>query len=140
MTQRQKLSRANRYLEAYRQRVRDARVLEANNRWIGAIYVGGIAAECLLKYAVCTMREVTYLEDLEPALVGAGGHDLQRLLQVAGLKSAIERNRQAANWFAMLQQWHIDLRYDPKVGSASQAQQFLDALSGLSEWILSAIP
>jgi hypothetical protein len=85
------------------------------------------------------MRGVTYLEDLEPTLIGARGHDLQRLLQAAGLTQAVERDGKAANWFAMLQQWYVDLRYDPRVGSAAQARQFLAALNGWSDWLISTI-
>jgi hypothetical protein len=67
-------------------RIQDAAILLAAQRWSGAYYVAGYAAECGLK--ACIAR-LTSAEDFPPkvkVVQASYTHDLDKLLKASGLK------------------------------------------------------
>ena len=69
------------------QRLKDARVLLAGNRWHGAMYMAGYAVECLLKFKLMRQWNCRNLVELETELGKKGGgpkvftHNLEELLR-----------------------------------------------------------
>jgi hypothetical protein len=71
-------------------RIQDAAILLAAQRWSGAYYVAGYAPECGLK--ACIAR-LTSAEDFPPKVKVVQEyytHDLDKLLKASGLKRAVE--------------------------------------------------
>ena len=131
-----KISRKNVYYYAHLQRLRDAEVLFENRRWIGCIYLAGIAAECILKYAVCVREDVIHLEDAWPDLLSARGHELDLLLERSGLIFS-HTDRDIAQCFRRIQSWSTHIRYTSSDGQQIDAEQFLNAAKAICKWVIS---
>jgi hypothetical protein len=143
---REKVTRRNVYAQAAIQRLRDSRALLDKKRYIGAIYLGGYAIECYLKALICSRYDFEPLEDWEwqvarktgqkPEVTGAKGHLLEVLLGHAGLMKSLRQDAQAYQYFKIVNQWHVGLRYDSGQGKAESTSRFLNAVEALYTWLL----
>jgi HEPN domain-containing protein len=126
-------------------RIRDAEALLNAGRWQGAYYLSGYAVECGLKSCILAYIETTgaifkdreYLQRLGKCWT----HDLDQLLQLAGLKTQRDTDAAAnanlfANW-GTVDLWKESSRYQAK--TQAQAQDIYDAITdnvdGVLQWI-----
>jgi HEPN domain-containing protein len=130
-----KVSRRNVYYHAHWQRLRDAQALFEQRRWVGCIYLAGIAVECVLKYAVCVKEEAVYLAESSPDLLGARGHDLRELLDRSGLRFATTE-REMAQRFGQLAAWGVHVRYESRDGTRQEAERYLTATREFCHWAI----
>jgi HEPN domain-containing protein len=136
MSSTRRVSRRNVYYYAHLQRLKDAEALFEKQRWIGCIYLAGVAVECLLKYAVCIKEDAIHLEDVYPDLLTAKGHELDVLLERAGLTFS-NADREIAQCFRRLQSWGVHIRYTSSDGYQQDASQFLNSARTVCKWIIS---
>ncbi|MCI0702152.1 MAG: DNA-binding protein [Planctomycetia bacterium] len=122
-------------------RVTDAEALLTTTRWAAAYYLLGYAVECALK--VCIARQFRQDEVPEKATVNRFyTHDLEQLLNLSGLKVALESKCNAelafqVNWTTVLG-WNEDARYDhsiPEVKARDLHIAVTDSNSGVLTWL-----
>ena len=122
-------------------RVIDAEVLLTMTRWPAAYYLLGYAVECALK--VCVARQFRQDEVPEKKIVnGFYTHDLEQLLNLSGLKSALESKAKSdpvfqINWNTVLG-WKEDARYDhsiPENKAKDLRVAVTDPTSGVLPWL-----
>jgi hypothetical protein len=101
--------------EVARLRIHDAKCLFKEGRYNGAIYLGGYAVECQLKFAYCKRKTEMHLpRRLET-------HDWDTLVAAAGLSSDIKRQTQIdAVYSGLVDLWGPSLRY--RTGRYSQQE------------------
>ena len=135
-------------------RLADAEYLRAshlNQHANGAIYLGGIALECLLKAKL--LEHHPWLQSHRGDLSGKTReeqrifslcyqkHDLTTLLEhlpsVRKRLSAVQSRR--GNMLRIMSQlcaeWTIHVRYSPKTTTIAKAGSFLDSVKELSRWL-----
>ena len=124
-----------------RQRKREAAALLHAGLFPGAYYLVGYSVECALK--ACVAKQ-TRKHDFPDKRLAAESwiHDLQKLVQVAGLASDLERDAKVSpalqvNW-AIVKDWSEAVRYDLTI-TAAQARDLYTACtrrrSGILQWI-----
>src|SRR5437773_2147938 len=106
------------FREIARIRRDDAAILFKARRYRGAIYLAGYAIECLLKWAITTHRQVTYLPaDLET-------HDWDTLLPETGLAVSLRTNASMrAVYSDIAELWGPELRYLSKEPARPDAEE-----------------
>jgi len=132
----------------------DARCLHRsgdNERANGAMYLGGLVLECLLKAKL--LEYSPWLQSAGHADVGPEherhlwalcyrSHDLEDIL--AELPSVIERVRLleqrghphlAQSLQTICARWTIFARYSPRMAKMAEAEEFLDRIGELKEWL-----
>lgn len=113
-------------------RVREARVLLDAGQFDGAYYLIGYAVECALK--ACVAKQ-TRRHDFPNKKIAneAHTHDLEKLVNVAGLKFEFQQSRNEnqtleLNW-AVVKDWKETARYE--IGyTEAQARDLFDACTG----------
>lgn len=101
-----------------RLRIREARILLRARAFAGAYYLAGYAVECALK--ACAARKFRSFDIPDRRIVGdLHTHDLERLLEVAGLRVSLEldgatRPGLRGNWH-VVKDWRTALRYNPRI-------------------------
>jgi HEPN domain len=122
-------------------RVGDAEALLKEKRWPAAYYLLGYAVECALK--ACVARQFRQDEVPEKKIVNSFyTHDLEQLLNLSGLKTALETKAKAdpgfqVNWNTVLG-WKEDARYDhsiPEVKARDLLVAVTDPTSGVLPWL-----
>ena len=114
------------FREAALQRLLDSETLFGEQRANGAIYLAGYAIECHLKYACCSLRDLTYL----PANLET--HSWNLLLRAAGLVRAFTAQQRAwALFCSLVDQWSTALRYSTRRLPAREATQLYKELKEL---------
>jgi hypothetical protein len=121
-------------------RVRDARALFSAGQSAGAYYIIGYAVECALK--ACVAKQIKRYDFPDKDLANkVFTHNLERLVEAAGLKKSFEAARRGnktleVNW-AIAKDWSEAARYD--VGwSEAQARDLFAACvgrNGVLPWI-----
>ena len=127
------LERKTVLLQISRERFADARVLLRQKRYNGAVYLGGYVIECLLKAAIC----VQLRRDTLPGEYRT--HELEPLLRSSGLEAGLNADQKIRIRFARINAWTVSIRYQGKRIDAPQAQEFLEAIKEVSQWILTNI-
>ena len=122
-------------------RVIDATALLQSQRWPAADYLLGYAVECALK--ACIARQFRQDEVPEKTIVNSFyTHNLEQLLNLSGLKAALETKARAdpafqVNWNTA-RDWKEDARYDHTI-SEVKARALLvavtDPTSGVLPWL-----
>ncbi len=113
-------------------RLEDAGKLLAAKRYAGAYYLMGYAVECALK--ACVAKQVNQYDFPDKKLANeAFTHDLEKLVRVAGLAPAFEKDRNAnkaldLNW-AVAKDWNESVRYELGISEA-QARDLFFACTG----------
>jgi len=121
-------------------RLLDAKVLLEQAQWSGAYYLAGYAVECGLK--ACIAREFGKYQMPNLGLVKDSHiHDLERLINIAKLKSeldlAIASDQSfALNW-TLVKDWKETSRY--AIWTEDDARDLFDAISqrghGVFRWV-----
>ena len=133
-------------LGASRRRLEDAEALYNQERWNGAIYMGGYAIECALKSLICYEEDTYNLKDTkvfkQKSLKGSNLHDLGKLLEaLPNIRKAIESskgNKSYKEAWDTVKSWRNDkLRYSDKKGDKIEASKFIDAVKKLHRYLLS---
>ena len=119
----------------------DSALLFTNRRFSNAYYLAGYAVELGLK--ACIARQIL-LETLpDPKFIRDvyGGHDISKLVGLAGLKSELKNKEDADSAFAaswsIAAEWRADSRYEHR--DISTAELMLEAVghrrTGVLPWI-----
>jgi HEPN domain-containing protein len=122
----------------------DARALFSSGRWRCAMYIAGYSVECLLKTKLMRMFNSRNLRELEASLQQRGSlgkettlftHQLEVLLRLT--QSFDRLRRRPATWrqFNIVNRWVPAWRYSADQSNSSDAEDFLEAVDGLSHWI-----
>lgn len=123
------------------QRRREARALLLAGHFAGTYYLAGYAVECALKACIAKQTQRYTFPDKKLAQ-DSWTHDLERLVQIAGLAPALQRDLAAnpaleLNW-AIVKDWKETARYELAF-SRQQARDFYSACSakraGVLTWI-----
>ena len=120
-------------------RTREAKSLLEKGHFSGAYYLLGYAVECASK--ACIARRVRRYDFPNLKLAqDSHTHDLQKLLNVAGLKDELARqSRQSPaleiNW-ATVKDWSVDTRYQAAIPE-KQARDFYKACTDTKTGVLS---
>lgn len=108
---------------------------------MGAYYLAGLGIECGLKACVAKHTKRYEFPDKKRAEKGYT-HDLSKLVELAGLQSALEAALKASgafdtNW-AVVKDWTVEVRYQRDV-PISRARDYLravkDGKTGVQQWI-----
>lgn len=124
-----------------RLRKREAATLLRARHYAGAYYLAGYAVECALK--ACLAKQ-TKKHDFPNKKLGteAWTHDLQRLVQLAGLSAALDQGMKVnpaleLNW-SIVKDWSEAVRYELGITSA-EARDLYSACTtrrnGVLAWI-----
>lgn len=124
-----------------RQRKREAAALLRAKPFPGAYYLTGYSVECALK--ACIAKQTNKHDFPNRKLAGeAWTHDLQKLVQLAGVGPDLERDMKASpslqlNW-TIVKDWSEAVRYDMTITTA-QARDLYSACTarrtGILAWI-----
>jgi hypothetical protein len=124
-----------------RQRKREAAALLRAKLFPGAYYLAGYAVECALK--ACVARQTNKHDFPNKKLAEqAWTHDLQKLVQLAGVWPDLERDMKTSsalqlNW-TIVKDWSEAVRYDMTITGA-QAKDLYSACTtrrtGILAWI-----
>lgn len=124
------------------ERIDDAAVLLAANRWSAAYYLAGYALECALKSCILSRVERTGIIFEDKKFVEkCWTHDLDELVEQADLMKSlgldISANPQiGANW-SIAKDWSVDSRYNAT--TQSRAEELFNAISdtpdGVLQWV-----
>ena len=127
--------------EISRVRKREAAALLRANLFPGAYYLVGYSVECALKACIAKQTARHDFPDKNLA-VQAWTHDLQKLVQLAGVGPDLERDMRVSpalqvSW-AIVKDWSESVRYDMSITGA-QARDLYSACtarrSGILSWI-----
>jgi hypothetical protein len=126
-------------------RVDDAQVLLAAQRWAAAYHLVGYSLECGLKACILAHLEKTGMifkdRNYLKALADCWTHDPVKLVELAGLTShlrkACDRDPALAGYWGVAKEWRETSRYELKV--ETEARSLYEALtneqSGVLRWI-----
>lgn len=133
--------------EAAKDRLRDAKALLGRKRWTGAYYLTGCAVECGLKACVIKrIAETAVLfgdEKFLKALAGCWTHELQKLVQLAGMEAEFGLARGADA--ALQEYWNVTLLWSEtaryQIKDEQEARALYQAVSaepgGILPWVRS---
>lgn len=127
------------------ERLADAEILLAGQRWSGAYYMAGYAVECALKACILSYIEshIEVVFGVRRYVEDCWTHDIQKLVKQAGLENqlaaAVANNASLqGNWQAV-KDWTERSRYETK--SRQDAEELLaaitDAADGVLPWLKS---
>lgn len=123
-----------------RLRVREAKALLDRGLFDGAYYLAGYAVECALKACIAKKTKKHEFPD-KKAVERSYTHDLNRLIEAAGLSGELQKrmdsdDRFALNWRVVVS-WSEDTRY--LMGLAWKAKALHEAITdkehGVLQWL-----
>jgi HEPN domain-containing protein len=119
-------------------RIREAKVLFDNSYYAGAYYLAGYAVECALK--ACITRLTKRFDFPEKAIVNRSHtHNLTELIDVAGLKVALDNQTQSARGFGsnwnIIKEWSENARYKLNI-SRTEAESIYSAITDRTNGVL----
>lgn len=126
-------------------RLLDARRLQADGRWRGAMYLAGYSIECKLKARLMEMYGLDTLEQLEAELekrlghhVSLFTHSIEILFSLTGARDRLvnDPKRPAAlQAYRRCNAWHPAWRYRPDDGHEDDCLSFMAAVDEFSNFI-----
>jgi len=122
-------------------RAREAKALLEKGHFSGAYYLLGYAVECALKACIARRIKRHDFPNLKLAQ-DSHTHDLQKLLNAAGLKDELTRQGQQSpalkiNW-ATVKDWSVDTRYQVVVLEKQARDLYIactDSKTGVLSWL-----
>ncbi len=130
--------------KAAKHRMDDARALFNSVRWRGAMYLAGYSVECLLKTKLMRRFDCRHLRELEDELQSRGvlgaratvfTHQLEVLLRLADGLGRLRKNAALWRQFNLVNRWVPAWRYSADLSKRDDAEDFLEAVEKLSNWI-----
>ena len=122
------------------ERLLDAQMLLAAQRWSGAYYIAGYAVECGLKACVAKLTNQYDFPDKSFAQ-SCFTHNLDTLIDIARLKSDLDNDMASnqelgANWVTV-RAWKEDARYQLKnqVEAVELYTAVAEQTNGVMQWI-----
>jgi HEPN domain len=124
-----------------RERLRDARLLLANRRFVGAYYLAGYAIECAVKACIAKQTQRHDFPN-KRTTTDSYTHDLEKLIVVARLKQQLADDTSIdkefeRNW-SVVNDWTAEHRYNSNISSAD-AKSLYKAIasrrSGVMAWL-----
>jgi HEPN domain-containing protein len=125
-------------------RLDDAWALFNAVRWRGAMYLAGYSIECLLKAKLMRMFDCRHLRELEDELRRRGvvsarttifTHELRLLLRLTQRLEPLRQNQTMWPLFNIVNRWMPAWRYTANPASQEDAEDFLDAVEKIRNWI-----
>ena len=122
-------------------RIHEATTLLNNGLYAGAYYLVGYAVECALKACIAKLTMQDDFPD-KNLVLRSHTHDLERLVEVAQLKTGLDIERQSNKLFDsywnITKLWSEGARYDAAI-SASAATELhaaiTDRTNGVMQWL-----
>ena len=122
-------------------RLNEAEILLQQGAYSGAYYLAGYSIECGLK--ACIAKQIREHEFPDRRFIlDSYTHDLDKLLNVSGLKTALneasEENPELdINW-SIIKDWTVDSRYEHIIGE-QKAKDLFEAITaeknGILQWL-----
>ena len=125
---------ARRFARAALARREEAGVLLAGGYATGAVYLGGYAAECLLKALILMTAPRADRPAVSSGFRGRAGHDLTRLRQQYRRAGGPPPSAAVAADLRIVSGWDTSLRYSPRRTEPREAGLFLAAVDRLLHW------
>ena len=129
------------FLRVAEVRLADARFLlrAGPPRASAATYLAGYAVECALKVMVLDATPIGRRPEVMSSFRGRSGHDLAAL-RYRLVQSGVRLPPQADRHLTYLRGiWAVELRYDPSIGNAAEAMQFVRLASNFVEAVTQRI-
>ncbi len=131
-------------LTAALKRLMDARVLMAEERWLGAMYLAGYAVECRLKAKLMEILNVWNLDELESQLarrfrqrLSLRTHELEILMtfldRLVGIRSRMRK--EILRDYTLCSRWQTQFRYSPLDATKYECESFFEAVERFSKFI-----
>lgn len=117
-------------------RLREAALLLTANQYEGAYYLVGYAVECALKACICKRTAAGHFPPPPRTVSEMYSHDLARLLELAGLKDALDHAVDAmlkASW-STARDWKEQSRYN--FPGATDARELYAAVADPTHGVL----
>jgi HEPN domain-containing protein len=122
-----------------RLRLNDARTLLKNGNNEGAYYLTGLAVECALKAAIARRTQRHEFPPKPTIVRGIYDHDLNKLLVVAGLETALEaattNNAELKQNWGLVKDWTVESRYLAAGLSADVLYRAATGRNGVLGWL-----
>jgi HEPN domain-containing protein len=120
-------------------RAEDARVLLRSRRQLGAYYLAGYAVECALKACIAKQRKRFEFPPKRGSVEKMYSHDLDTLLDVAGLDAQLKKEIAAnpdfaANWNTV-KDWTAESRYQASGLNGKDMYNAVRGPNGVLSWI-----
>lgn len=126
-------------------RLIDARSLQSQKRWRGAMYLAGYSIECKLKARLMEMYDIDKLELLEEEIerkvghrVNVFTHSIELLFGLTGVRDRLLNDPKKPSTLRSYQQcntWRPAWRYKPDDGAEGDCKTFMEAIQEFSEFI-----
>jgi len=124
-----------------RSRIGEAEILLSRDKFDGAIYLCGYAIEIALKATICknlggdvkSYGHIPGTKDEFKTISEIKIHDLDKLLQIAGLETSIKSDKKKMAAWSTLLKWNPEIRYSPIKGRLieSETQKVINAANKL---------
>lgn len=120
-------------------RAEEARVLLRSRRHLGAYYLAGYAVECALKACIAKQRKRFEFPPKRKSVEKMYSHDLDTLLDVAGLEPQLKKEIAAnpdfaANWNTV-RDWTSESRYETSGLNGKELYNAVTGPNGVLPWI-----
>lgn len=120
-------------------RLDEARVLLRGRRPLGAYYLAGYAVECALKACIAKQRKRFEFPPRRKIIEQIYSHDLEALVETAGLGEQLKRHTEAdrafaANW-EIVKDWNPESRYKTSGLSGKDLYDAVSGPNGVLPWI-----
>ncbi len=126
-------------------RLVDARRLQSDGRWRGAMYLAGYSIECKLKARLMEVYGLDTLEELEVELerrlgyrVSLFTHSIEVLFSLTGARERLVHNPKrpaALQAYRHCNTWHPAWRYRPDDGHPDDCSAFMEAVDEFAKFI-----
>ena len=123
-----------RFYLASLQRFEEAELLFDNSYYVGATYLAGYAVECILKALILNSVPKSRQMEVAREFRGQRAHDFQWLRKRYAQTHAPGITEEVRRRLLYVSTWETALRYEPRKGKATDAEQFLKAVEDIIEW------
>lgn len=120
-------------------RAEEARILLRGRRPLGAYYLAGYAVECALKACIAKQRKRFEFPPKRRSVEKMYSHDLDTLVDVAGLESQlqdeIKKNPEFARNWNTVKDWTAESRYETSGLNGKELYNAVIGPNGVLAWI-----
>jgi hypothetical protein len=123
------------FYRAGKQRFDDAQLLLQADRTTGAIYLAGYTIECLLKAVILDGVPSSQRRQLLSEFQGSRGHNLEWLGDLYRNHVRMVIPLEMTRHLTRLSSWSTDLRYSAGRAMRRDADQFMESVVTIADWI-----
>jgi HEPN domain-containing protein len=117
------------------QRFEEAEILLEAGKHTGAIYLAGYGIECMLKALVLSSVPRSSLAVVKGMFRGNRAHEYEWLKSEYRVRSGTTFPSEITLYFALVEGWSTDLRYEPGTLATKDAESFMKAARAIIDWI-----